>query len=130
MQAFHRAVGKLVDECRSEFQSFMPSKDNDRTFERDTRITLLDRVISEFYDNDDNWALYLEKSKQADEQRQRRDYEGPLSVEEEEKLKAARSGNPLVYWRESPNEVARILACENPQQARALAEAIFQALAQ
>jgi hypothetical protein len=130
IEALHRDLGKQSRQCRSQFQSYIPSKDNDRKFEREWRTTLLDRVILEFYDNDDNWALYLERNKQADEQRQRRDYEGPLSVEEEEKLKAARSGNPLVYWRESPDEVARILTREDPQQAQALAQAIFQAMAQ
>jgi hypothetical protein len=130
IEAFARDIGEQSRQCRRKFQTFMPSKDNDRAFERNTRNALNDRVILEFYDSDDNWASYLERNKQADEERRKRDYEGPLKVEEEAKLNAARNGNPLVYWREAPDEVARILVSEKPQQARTLAEAIFKALAQ
>jgi hypothetical protein len=84
----------------------------------------------EFWDNDDNWARYVERNKQADEKRRKREYEGPLSEEEEEKLNAARNGNPLVYWREAPDEVGRTLATENAEAACKLAEAIFKALKQ
>jgi hypothetical protein len=41
-----------------------------------------------------------------------------------EELTAARSENPFAYWRESPREVARILA----QADRAKAEALWKAL--
>jgi hypothetical protein len=46
----------------------------------------------------------------------------------EEQLTAARSENPLAYWRDSPREVARILVRSSSEQARALAQAIMQVL--
>jgi hypothetical protein len=45
-----------------------------------------------------------------------------------EELTAARSENPLAYWRESPRDVARILARADRAQATALWEALGEAL--
>jgi hypothetical protein len=46
----------------------------------------------------------------------------------EEQLTAARSEDPLRYWRKSPREVARILVRTSRSEAQALADAIAQAL--
>jgi hypothetical protein len=45
-----------------------------------------------------------------------------------EGLTAARSENPFAYWRESPREVARILARADRAKATALWEALGDAL--
>ena len=45
-----------------------------------------------------------------------------------EELTAARSENPFAYWRESPREVAGILARADRAKATALWEALGEAL--
>jgi hypothetical protein len=47
-----------------------------------------------------------------------------------EEVTAARSENPFAYWRESPREVARILARADPAKAEALWKALGEALTQ
>jgi hypothetical protein len=60
--------------------------------------------------------------------RSRRDeYEGRLA-DLEERLTAARGENPLAYWREAPEEVARIMVRADRRQAQALADALSEAL--
>jgi hypothetical protein len=57
------------------------------------------------------------------------DVKGELADMREE-LTAARSENPFAYWRESPREVARILARADRAKAEALWKALGEALAE